>query len=138
MTGIGEEIQRLLERPPQGLNSGRRLSGRTRKGMKVSPWSQEEQQLLMKYHNEGLSAKEISTLIPNRAIQAIRVKLKKIKDNGGVIKITNNRPWSAEDDRLLTKMKIQLANNRAISERLGRSVSAIHGRWHKLNNTVVS
>lgn len=81
-------------------------------------WTKEEDELLLKLRNEGLSSKELSFHI-KRSAGAIRMRLSALGAD------LVSKPWSSQDRKLAWELKEQGHSNKYIARKLQRTSAAI-------------
>ena len=89
-------------------------------------WTEEEESLIIKLRDEGLSVKEITLRLPGRTASAVRVKAAQIAK-----KSTN---WTTADKKLLFELKSQNKSANYIAKALNRTPNAINSYYSKFFN----
>lgn len=92
----------------------------------ANKWTEDEEALIIKLRNEGLSVREIALRLPNRTVSAVRVKASQIAK-----KSTN---WTLEDKKLLVELKKQNKSANYIAKALNRTPNAINSYYSKFFN----
>ncbi len=90
-------------------------------------WTKEEDELLLKYRSEGLTAREIATRITTRSVGAIRMRLSLLAPD-------KQKVWTQEEKDLVFQLKSEGHTNKYIARKVGRTPSAIatfvSRNWH--------
>ena len=84
-------------------------------------WSPEEDELILKLRDEGLTAREISARLVGRTYSATRTRLAAISDDN------LRKRWTKEEIELAFTMKEEGRSNKYIAKQLSRTVSAVSG-----------
>ena len=95
-------------------------------------WTEEEDAMMLKLRNEGLTGREITAMMPERTYSAVRTRL-------AVITSDNlNRPWTEEEKALVLKLKSENKSNKYIAKAVDRTASAISSFVSRYWNNVTS
>ncbi len=86
-------------------------------------WTEEEEALIIKLRDEGLSIKEITLRLPNRTVSAVRVKAAQIA------KKSSN--WTLEDKKLLVQLKAKGKSANYIAKALNRTANSVNSYYSK-------
>lgn len=103
--------------------------------MNGAAWSLREDRLIARRVRQGLSSSAIAALLPKRTLSAVkaRLKLQRVRRytlSGRPIEQTS--AWTADEVARLYEMREAFVPTREIAARLGRTVSAVNGKWSKL------
>ena len=84
-------------------------------------WTPEEDTLILKLRDEGLTAREITLRLEGRTYSATRTRLAAISDDN------LRKRWTQEEINLAYKLREEGRSNKYIAKQLSRTVSAVSG-----------
>lgn len=82
-------------------------------------WTPEEDEQLLRYRAEGLTAREIAARMKDRSHSAVRTRTVLIASDN------RNRTWTDEEKELVFSMKADGKSNKEIARRIDRTLSAV-------------
>jgi predicted transcriptional regulator len=94
-------------------------------------WTVREDALIGRERARGATSAVIAAQFPNRTEDAVLARIRHLVESGNVTKRRHfglRKAWSADDERLLEKMRRQRKTMAEMAAVLGRSVAAVNGR----------